>query len=158
MTTPAPHEPCCECFECPRCNAIPDYFSAVISGVASTPQCAACEDANELYGLERIPCENVPCGWYTFEHCQRLDNSCGHVRLLELRIAWVVEQGVLISKLGLSLEDDSGGYYWEQQIAGPIDCYGGFSFTANNYVSGTSDCDYSQATIVLSGTDDHPCY
>ena len=159
MTTPAPHEPCCECFACQNCSSFPAYFAASITGVLSTAQCDVCEDANEQYGLGKIPCENLPCGWYAFGHCQNLGHdSCGHVRLIELDITWTLVAGQLVTTVGLSIELDSGSSYWEQEFIGPINCYGGFTFTANDLVSNGSDCDYSEATIELSGCDEDPCF
>ncbi len=157
MPTPAPHEPCCECFQCPHCMAFPPYFSAEITGVQSANDCQDCQDANESFALEAIPCENVGCGWYAFGHCGSFYTTCGDVTLIELRIGWSLVQGVLTSTVGLSIEHQGSGLSFEKTVVGPINCYGPFTFTADDLVDGSAPCDYSQATIVLTGVDDYPC-
>ena len=108
---------------------------------------------------ERSPAKTSPAAGMPSGTARTLGHdSCGHVRLIELDITWTLVAGQLVTTVGLSIELDSGSSYWEQEIIGPIDCYGGFTFTFNDLVSNESDCDYAEATIELSGRDEDPCF
>jgi hypothetical protein len=131
---------------------------AQISGVTSTGQCNSCEDANESYSLEPIPCENVGCGWYAFGHCGSFYGTCGDVTLIELDIESCLVQGQFHHLLMLLIQLTDSTHQWEQRKQGSLNCAGPFTFTSADYVGvAHGECDLSQATITLEAASTNPC-
>ena len=155
---PAPHEPCCDCWECSCCDAHPEAFLVEVQGVASLGGCQDCELANTLYGITKLECDSGgPCTWYGLggPQCMPLtEPSCGEVWLVQIDVA-CPQPGVL--EVTMYVQFEFGGATWSKQLTLPASCYGPFSFGSGDLVGNDSDCDFSSATVTATGTDGEPC-
>lgn len=154
------HYPAPACCLCPNCSDIPPYMYATVSGVTSRGECEDCPNLNTVHVLAPNP--SAPCDWYSVGGigCGNDDqHTCATYDLIEVTMGYDEETSRMRVTIQTSYGDPYGDYAWEKTMPRVIDCYQPVSFDSTDliYSYGDPDCDFSNATIVVSGSDSKDC-
>lgn len=157
MTCAYPAPQCCVC---PNCSDVPPNMYATISGVTNRKACDDCPNLNTVFVLGMNP--SAPCDWYSVGGigCGNDDiYSCAAYDLMEVSLGYDEDTSTTRLWIQTSYGTPYGDYIWEKTIPRVINCYGAITFGPADLIQseGDPDCDFSNATIVVTGSDSPNC-